>query len=145
MFFGLRERNKMTEYYPIDEAEVLQLAETVITKFPAEFSHITMEDIHWVFKEAAKSPWQALTVRIWGPYKTLTPKPIMIIIHKENWDELPESKRALLIYHELSHIIIDEKSGEFKLLRHDIQDFAKILEKYGILWENSDKFLELLK
>lgn len=131
----------MALYYSITESEVLDMAEKIIKKY---FPHLKMSDIHWVWKESDKSTYAARTYLIQGPVATMTPCKIMIVIHKETWEEKEESWQALLLYHEFYHILWSEEKARFSLLRHDIQDFAVILKQFGVEWENSDKFLETL-
>lgn len=56
----------------------------------------------------------------------------------ELWDTLDDATQAILMQHELMHILptMNEKSGdwEFKLRDHDVQDFASIIKEHGIDW-----------
>ena len=54
------------------------------------------------------------------------------------WDKLDEEKQYILMFHELMHIMptYNDKKGEwnFGLVDHDVQDFRKIINKYGVDW-----------
>ena len=62
----------------------------------------------------------------------------LIEISGELWDALDEKTRAILIEHELLHVLptSNDKTGdwEFKLRDHNVQDFASIIKKHGIDW-----------
>jgi len=62
----------------------------------------------------------------------------LIEMSGELWDLLDADTRAILMEHELKHIlcVMNEKKGEwdFKLRDHDVQDFASIIKKHGIDW-----------
>lgn len=53
------------------------------------------------------------------------------------WDKLDVNPRRVLMLHELMHVYIDfNKDGEpvYKLRNHDVEDFASIIDKYGVNW-----------
>lgn len=53
------------------------------------------------------------------------------------WDALSENSRYVLMLHELMHVYVDiDKKGNnvFKLRKHDVEDFAVLIEQYGIDW-----------
>jgi hypothetical protein len=53
------------------------------------------------------------------------------------WDALDEHTRRVLMLHELMHIFIDEDNEGnpvYKLRKHDVEDFAAILDVYGVNW-----------
>ena len=56
----------------------------------------------------------------------------------ELWNSLDEKTQYILTFHELLHInpVINARTGEvvYKLIDHDVKDFMRIIEKYGIDW-----------
>jgi len=135
----------MADYTLIEDGKVIELAEMIIQKFPEKFAKVQMNDISFCFKDSPKSTFIAKTSRITGAFTTLTDKKINMTIWKEHWDKADDPYRALLMYHELSHIMWDGENDKYALIKHDIQDFAEILNVYGVEWQNREKFLRILK
>ena len=133
----------MAKYSKVEDPSVLELLPKILKKFPDKFSHIKQDDIVLIFKESDDSKWFGQTRLIKGIWKVITDKCILISLWKNAWDAKPESWRALLIYHELLHIGVND-DRDYQLIKHDIEDFAEVIKKYGLDWENSDGFFEEL-
>ena len=131
----------MAKYSKVEEAKVLDLIPQIINRYPEKFSHINADDIVLVFKECADSRWFGQTRLIKGVWKVVTDKAVLLSLWKNAWDSKSDSWRALLIYHELLHLGVDDVNGGYKIIKHDIEDFAEVIRTYGIDWENSDAFL----
>lgn len=62
----------------------------------------------------------------------------IIEVSGEIWDVLDTTTRRRLLEHQLRHILVlqSEKTGDwsFKLKKHDVQDFSKLIDKYGSDW-----------
>lgn len=62
----------------------------------------------------------------------------VIEISGDLWDALDTATRKILLEHQLRHILVlqNDKSGDwvFKIKKHDIQDFGKIVSKYSVDW-----------
>lgn len=54
------------------------------------------------------------------------------------WSELDDKRKYILTWHELEHIFpeFSESKGEYnyKVRKHDIEDFADIIEEHGVNW-----------
>jgi len=54
------------------------------------------------------------------------------------WDQLDETRRKILMWHELLHVfpVENSKTGEFnfRLRDHDVKDFYTIIKECGIDW-----------
>ena len=54
------------------------------------------------------------------------------------WDQVKEETKEALMLHQLMHIlpVINDKTGDvdLKLRQHDVQDFSKVLTKFGHNW-----------
>lgn len=65
-------------------------------------------------------------------------KHYIIEISKEVWDVLDWPTRRVLLEHQLRHILILQNDSygtfSFKLRKHDVQDFSKLIEKHGSDW-----------
>jgi len=61
------------------------------------------------------------------------------------WDKLDDGRKRILLEHELLHVgCTQNKNGEWKyyIVRHNIEDFRIILEKYGFNWLNELKTIQ---
>lgn len=61
----------------------------------------------------------------------------IIQISKDYWDNLKEETRKILVLHECLHIKTTyKKDGTilYQLNQHDVEDFAQLLDKYGVHW-----------
>jgi hypothetical protein len=124
------------------DSSVKVLAHKIKTVFSDRFIHIKPEDIYFVFKDADKNSWKAKTNVTNGLYRALTGKKIIIQIHKQAWNLMKDTEKALLLYRELYRIDINSKDkSEYKLIREDVKDFSKILEKIGLHNETAEVFL----
>lgn len=67
----------------------------------------------------------------------------IVEISGELWDALDEETRNILLEHELRHILVveNEKTGDwtYKLRKHDLQDFSKLVAKHGAEWVRTVK------
>lgn len=54
------------------------------------------------------------------------------------WDSLDDERRYVLTWHEIMHIAPEysEKKGEYnyKVRRHDVEDFQEIIDEHGAYW-----------
>lgn len=132
----------MKAKYEDADNSVADMVNKVMNAFPDRFLHINRNDLYLVFKDAEKSSWKAKTRLLNGFYRMLTKKKIVIEIHKQEWVLLKdrESERALVLYRELYRVDKNEKTNDYKLVKPDLQDFTKILEKIGLHNETVDQF-----
>lgn len=68
-----------------------------------------------------------LTYRAWLPFD------FVVTFYEPNITWLSEEQREVLMIHELLHVGITDK-GKPKLVKHDVQDFRALLERYGLGW-----------
>lgn len=128
--------------YTAASAEVEEMVNKVMNSFPDRFIHIKRNDLYFCFKDSPKSAYKAKTRLLNGLFRGLTQKKILIEIHKQEWELLKNypAQQALLIYRELYKIDLNETTKDYKLIRFDLQDFTKILEKVGLHGETVDQF-----
>jgi len=124
--------------------EAVPGVETLVTKvmevWPDRFAHINRTEILLVMKDAPKSTYKARTRLLNGFYRMLTKKKIIIELWKQGWDLDKPVDRALTIYRELFRIDLRETNNEYKLVKPDLTDFTKILEKTGLHGETAEEF-----
>lgn len=66
-------------------------------------------------------------------WSALTGVNFVITFYKDA-EGLTQKARHILMEHELMHIGWDPDEGTKKIIPHDVQDFAAILNKYGMDW-----------
>lgn len=120
--------------YVVAPVEVRAIFERVIKAFPDKFSHIPFEDVAILVREGDHPRDCARTVAISPPFSCVTHFKYIIFIIEERFANLSDAQKHLLIYHELKHIPKDLKACE----RHDLEDFADIVKKFGVDWVSED-------
>lgn len=130
----------MKTKYAEASTEVSDLVDKLFNTFPDRFIHIKRADLLLVFKDAPKSTYNAKTRLLNGFYRMLTNKKIVIELWKQGWELDKPSTKALTLYRELYRIDLRDFTQDYKLVKPDIQDFSKILEKVGLHNETVDQF-----
>ncbi len=120
---------------------VEELVTKIMSTWPDRFAHITRTDILLVMKDSPKSTYKARTRLLNGFYRMLTKKKIIIEVHKQSWELDKPVDRALTIYRELFRVDLREATNDYKLVKPDLLDFTKILEKTGLHGETAEEFL----
>jgi len=128
-----------TKYVDASPA-VESLVSKIMEVWPDRFAHVTRSDILLIMKDAPKSTYSARTRLLNGFYRMLTKKKIIIEVWKQAWELDKPAEQALTLYRELYRIDTNEKSHEYKLIKPDLTDFTKILDKVGLHKETVDEF-----
>jgi hypothetical protein len=121
--------------------EVDDLVTKIMQVWPDRFAHINRTDLLLVMKDSAKSTYKARTRLVKGADRLLTKKKILIEIWKQGWDTDKPVDRALTLYRELYRVDLHETTKDYKLVKPDLTDFSKILEKTGLHGETTSDFL----
>lgn len=121
-------------------ASVEDLVTKLMQTWPDRFAHINRTDILLVLKDSAKSAYKARTRLLNGFNRLITKKKILIEVHKQSWDLDKPVDRALTLYRELFRVDLHETTKEYKLIKPDLADFTKILEKTGLHGETASDF-----
>ena len=66
-------------------------------------------------------------------YKAFIPYDFIICVYESNAMLLTDEQKEILMYHELLHCGI-KPSGELYVVPHDVEEFDKIIDKYGLHW-----------
>ncbi len=73
----------------------------------------------------------------------------IIEIASDTWNGLDEKQRVALLFHELCHCgcETDEVSGEHKfiIIKHDLEEFRDVVERYGFWRDSLKKFADTCK
>jgi hypothetical protein len=62
----------------------------------------------------------------------------IIEVSGDLWESLDDDTRAVLVYHELLHVLplynAKKDTWSYRLRDHDLQDFSEIIREYGLDW-----------
>jgi hypothetical protein len=121
-------------------AEKILSNESILAKFP-ELNVIKEYDIRVGFVVSQENPGgtkikYADCRKLKWTYKAFLPFDFLITFYERNTELLNENQKKIVMLHELKHIGIGEKG--LRLEEHDKEDFANILERYGIRWNSLD-------
>lgn len=105
-----------------------ELAKKIINQ--AKLSWIDIESIEFVFRDKISKSKYADIRKVVFPTNLYTNKKYIISVYR-SFNELDEKRKYIVLLHELLHI--GEKD---KMIKHDVEDFSVILEKYGIKWQD---------
>ena len=75
--------------------------------------------------------------------KFLTGYDLIVLINKDVWDSLPQNGREAVVFHELYHIQVSD--GKVSLKKHDVEEFVKVIERYGPWTDTLKAIKEILK
>lgn len=64
-----------------------------------------------------------------------------IEVYMSDWIQWPPPRKQLILLHELAHV---PAPWEKSLVKHDIEDFAFIVDKFGVRWWNRNDLPDLL-
>lgn len=70
-------------------------------------------------------------------YKWCVPYDFMIFIYEPNIIGFTRKQKRILIMHELMHVGIDTDHDDikYKIVPHDVEEFWKIIDRFGLNWE----------
>jgi len=134
------------EYEIVDE--FTKHANGLKTKFPEVFDGIDVDKIKCVSivnkerTQKKKKLWTILPVKM--PIKMDCPYSYYVVIYENDWDELNEKMRLLLVADVLQSIPTDEDEG--KVLSPDMHEFSVMLRTFGVdFMDNESRVPHLMK
>lgn len=108
--------------------------------YKSDLSHIQVDNLLYVGFSKKKSSCSANIRPVKDMWALFHNETYILAIHLETWDSISEQERMYIIFHELLHIPsfgFDKGDKDYKkLLKHDIQDFSVLLERFGVNKEN---------
>lgn len=90
----------------------------------AEADHEKKEVDKLVFADCRKVP---------DLYQAFIPYDFIITVYTPNAMMLSDEQREIMMYHELLHVGI-KGNGDLYVVPHDIEDFDRIIDRYGLHW-----------
>lgn len=120
----------------VEDKGLLDIAKEAVKLEPERFINVAwskvffVKEVEEVKKETNKLKGGRYAYITSTPklYRLLTDIVYTIVVVGEKWDEVDDNTKKLIMLHELTHID-SEFSG--KLLKHNVEDFKEMLEKYG--------------
>lgn len=128
-----------TKYEPAG-VSIEDMISKIMNTFGDRFIHINRNDLLIVLRDSPKCSYNAKTKILNGFYRMLTKKKIVVELWKQGWELDKPAERLLTLYRELYRIDLNEKTKDYKLVKPDLTDFVKILEKVGLHKETVDVF-----
>jgi len=118
-----------------NEAKISLELREIASKLVKEYNMPWLELENIEFVQRDKSSKALADIRKVGYPATLYTSKTIVITAYQDFSDLNEEKKKIVILHELFHIS-PEDSG--KLLKHDFEEFRVIFEKYGD-WQSENK------
>lgn len=110
--------------------EYQDIANKLIDKFPVAFGHIMKDKVLYLKNTDKKTNKYADCRIVREPYTYMTDYKFIITFYEVNMLALTEAQKVMVVYHELLHIHEDFD----KLVKHDLEDFLIICQKYSPSW-----------
>lgn len=122
----------------------------VVRKFRDNFGWINADDILPICSSDNKTVSKYADVRkIPDNYRAAIPGyKVMMTVYYESYYQLPTHVQDLIVIHELQHLEPHPKiAGDYKLRRHDIEDWSDMVTILGVGWPRllADKDFDVMK
>jgi len=121
--------------------EVDEIIAKLKEKFPNRFPHINSNEVKGLMQMGNSKVKVAFVRAVRPPYSLFTKVKYLVAVIEERFVDRTSAQKHLILYHELMHIP-QEMDG--KTIKHDCQDFADIVAKFGPNWVNDDKLKDIL-
>ena len=137
--------NVKTEY--TENTEAAAIASQLVEKYPEVFgaldvANITFRRIMNKERNEKKKYWEVKSVPF--PVRIDCPHGYYITMYNQDWAEMDESHRALLVAEAL-HTIPTEQDKEGKLNTFDIKTFGNMVRTFGVDFMDKSDVPNLLK
>lgn len=119
--------------YEVSE-ELIDLTRKILSAYENKFWFIQFHDLFCVEEHNKKPKFIAKIRLLESPLDLLSDKKVVVEIAKQNWDELSENQKLVVVYHELMHLEFDFEHNRYKIKNHDVEDFHSILNTFGLHW-----------
>lgn len=116
--------------------ELKKYIKRIMEAFP-EMSHIQPDKILLTSFSKKSSKAAAKVGPIPARFAAFFPEyDYFIEVHKEHWEVSDEGRKLYIILHELTHIpeegFLNSASEYRKVIKHTIEDFTHLIQKYGV-------------
>lgn len=118
----------------IEDEFAMEIARKLVELYPEDFGHINLNYVGFVRKVCKKKKKGKIVYANCRPIRRPTlmfaSKGWVIVTLGENFSEKPLNIKQRIIFHELLHVA--QVSEE--VVEHDVQDFARCIELWGVNW-----------
>lgn len=134
-------------FWRADE-EVKPIAEKVIAAHRRDLFNVNFV---FIFKEKASKKGGKIVIakvrKVRAKEKIAYDSDVDFVIEigHNAWEELNDKQKEAVIFHELCHCLVDENEEgekELSILPHEIEEFADVIEVYGLYTFDIQKFVE---
>jgi hypothetical protein len=66
----------------------------------------------------------------------------IIVINYTAWSVMDDRAREALVFHQLMHITFDPLKDKYSLRDHDLEEFSRVVSRYGLWTENVKRFMD---
>jgi len=104
--------------------------------------------IKFLIRKSGSSPYLGVCKKTSPLVKFLTGYDYIIEVWEGFWNKSNKKQKKALLLHELLHIqaSVDSKGNQrWKIRKHDVEEFLKVIKKYGGWLSDRKEFLKLLK
>ena len=116
------------------------IAEQIVDRYNTAFGHIDVDSILFL-AEDSKAPKKYADIQlVKAPYTFITNYKFIMTVYEPKTIAMNEAQLNMLIMHELMHIN-DDFDG---LVKHDLEDFAFIVGKFGCCWDTDPNLPNIL-
>lgn len=131
---------KKKRYYVPNEDDELTKIFNKCLKECSEYGlvekHNVKFSLHYVYPYISKNTW-AHIIRTGPQLKMYSDIDYIIEVSGQIWEIADDKQKDILIEHELEHLLLSENDEgviKMQMTGHDLEDFIKIIKKYGIDW-----------
>jgi len=118
-----------------------ETAEKLIRKYPKVFEHIDLNKVLFLLDSTKKCKKFADVRKVGYPYDFFTEHKFIMTFYEINMAPLTIAQTNMVVLHELLHI-----SYTFdKLVKHDVEDFSAIVDKYNSNWTHQPDLPNVLE
>lgn len=122
-----------------DAVEVREIARRLMGEDGA-FAFPTNTPILYLFVDKMKDWGQCShcseKIKFAGGYE------FIITINHVAWSMMDDRAREALVFHELMHIAFDPLTDKYSLCKHDLEEFSRVVSRYGLWTENVKRFVD---
>jgi len=131
---------KKKRYYAPNETDDLTVTFNKCLKDCLDYDMVDKHNIkfalHYVYPYISKTVW-AHIMKTSPQMKMYSDVDIIVEVSGDVWEIIDQTQKDILLEHELMHLYLNENDEgvlNIQLQGHDLEDFKKIIAKYGIEW-----------
>jgi len=135
----MSEQDKVSVDKYFDAIEAKEIATKLINE--GNFSFPSSTPILYVFVDKSKKFWGKCQL-VSGVHQFASGYQFVIQFNHDVWQTLTGLQREALVFHELEHIGYDVEKDKYYVIPHDVEEFSRVVHKYGLWREDVKKFMD---